>query len=233
MADDPTARFPLDPVERETSPADPPDTPSIPDTADAPDMPDIEAPATGISPVPPAAPDTEDPATRGFGRDLALGAIAFVAVLLLLLGATRLMERGGAVPSPSASQAAAAPSPMLVASATAGPTTSPSAGASGGPTGSAGSPTPSGSPGASPAFSFPADDPVLVGAGDIGVCGANGDEDTAALLDAPAGTVFTAGDNAYESGSARDFARCYEPSWVAIAPGPGRPRETTTGRPTG
>jgi hypothetical protein len=54
---------------------------------------------------------------------------------------------------------------------------------------------------------------VLVGAGDIAVCGANGDEDTAALLDGIAGTVFTAGDNAYESGTDRDFSQCYQPSW--------------------
>lgn len=54
---------------------------------------------------------------------------------------------------------------------------------------------------------------VLVGAGDIGSCGSTGDEATAALLDSIPGTVFTAGDNAYPAGSARQFARCYGPSW--------------------
>jgi hypothetical protein len=54
---------------------------------------------------------------------------------------------------------------------------------------------------------------VLVGAGDIASCGSNGDEATAALLDTIAGTVFTAGDNAYPSGTATEFARCYGPSW--------------------
>lgn len=54
---------------------------------------------------------------------------------------------------------------------------------------------------------------VLVGAGDIADCDSNGDEQTAALLDSIAGTVFTAGDNAYSSGSASQFARCYAPSW--------------------
>ena len=50
-------------------------------------------------------------------------------------------------------------------------------------------------------------DPVLVGAGDIASCGFDGDDATARLLDGIAGTVFTAGDNAYDNGSADDFAR--------------------------
>ncbi|TWD84753.1 calcineurin-like phosphoesterase family protein [Kribbella amoyensis] len=54
---------------------------------------------------------------------------------------------------------------------------------------------------------------VLVGAGDIGLCGKDADEATAALLDRIPGTVFTAGDNAYEDGSAKDFSSCYQPSW--------------------
>jgi len=29
----------------------------------------------------------------------------------------------------------------------------------------------------------------------------------------PAGTVYTTGDNAYESGTASEFANCYDPSW--------------------
>ncbi|MDQ3871846.1 MAG: DNRLRE domain-containing protein, partial [Chloroflexota bacterium] len=56
-------------------------------------------------------------------------------------------------------------------------------------------------------------DPVLVGAGDIASCTSTGDQATAALLDAIPGTVFTAGDNAYESGSATEFANCYDPTW--------------------
>ena len=54
---------------------------------------------------------------------------------------------------------------------------------------------------------------VLVGAGDIAVCGSSRDEATAALLDTIPGTVFTAGDNAYPDGSATNFSQCYEPSW--------------------
>jgi hypothetical protein len=54
---------------------------------------------------------------------------------------------------------------------------------------------------------------VLVGAGDIGWCGSAGVEETARLLDRIPGTVFTTGDNAYPSGTARQFAECYEPTW--------------------
>lgn len=61
---------------------------------------------------------------------------------------------------------------------------------------------------------------VLAGAGDIATCNGDGDSATAALLNVIAGTIFTAGDNAYENGSASEFARCYEPAW-------GRFRERT------
>jgi hypothetical protein len=54
---------------------------------------------------------------------------------------------------------------------------------------------------------------VLVGAGDIAMCGRPEAEATARLLDQIPGTVFTAGDNAYMSGSPGDFAACYEPTW--------------------
>src|SRR5688572_23830323 len=54
---------------------------------------------------------------------------------------------------------------------------------------------------------------VLVGAGDIADCSTDGDEATAKLLGAIPGTVFTLGDNAYEDGSAAEFANCYGPSW--------------------
>jgi len=54
---------------------------------------------------------------------------------------------------------------------------------------------------------------VLVGAGDIAVCGSDADEATALVLDTIAGTVFTTGDNAYEDGTAQEFTDCYHPSW--------------------
>src|SRR5688572_6916296 len=59
----------------------------------------------------------------------------------------------------------------------------------------------------------PAGSHVLVGAGDIALCGSSAPEQTAALLDRIDGTVFTAGDNAYFQGSANDFRNCYEPTW--------------------
>ena len=59
----------------------------------------------------------------------------------------------------------------------------------------------------------PAEDPVLVGAGDIASCDSGGDEQTAALLDTIPGTVFTLGDNVYPNGTAKQFLQCYDPSW--------------------
>jgi hypothetical protein len=61
-------------------------------------------------------------------------------------------------------------------------------------------------------------DPILVGAGDIARCGRDESEHTAQLLDQViAGgvetVVFTAGDNAYESGTIEEFEQCYGPTW--------------------
>lgn len=80
---------------------------------------------------------------------------------------------------------------------------------------------------------------VLIGAGDIGVCGTSGDEATGAIVDSILRTdsvagiptaVFTAGDNAYPSqieGTRRYFQRCLAGSWgkprilEVIHPAPG------------
>ena len=74
---------------------------------------------------------------------------------------------------------------------------------------------------------------TLVGAGDIAVCSSGGDEATAKLLDAIPGTVFTAGDNAYENGSATDYSQCYAASWGKhkgrTRPAPGNHEYQTTG----
>jgi acid phosphatase type 7 len=59
----------------------------------------------------------------------------------------------------------------------------------------------------------PPGDPVFVGAGDIASCASSGDEATANLLDGIPGTVYTLGDNAYDSGTSAEFANCYNPSW--------------------
>jgi acid phosphatase type 7 len=54
---------------------------------------------------------------------------------------------------------------------------------------------------------------VFVGAGDIASCGLTADTATAKLVAAVPGTVFAAGDEAYESGSAAEFTNCYGPTW--------------------
>jgi PKD repeat protein len=56
-------------------------------------------------------------------------------------------------------------------------------------------------------------DVTFVGAGDIAACNSSGDEATAALINGIPGTVYTTGDNAYETGTATEFANCYGPSW--------------------
>jgi hypothetical protein len=59
-----------------------------------------------------------------------------------------------------------------------------------------------------------ADDPVLVGAGDIASCDAlAGAEATAKLIEKIPGTVFAVGDLAYPDGSDEQFANCYGPTW--------------------
>ncbi len=55
---------------------------------------------------------------------------------------------------------------------------------------------------------------VLVGAGDIASCkNPEGAQATAKLIEQIPGTVFAAGDLAYERGSAEEFKNCYDPTW--------------------
>jgi 3',5'-cyclic AMP phosphodiesterase CpdA len=74
---------------------------------------------------------------------------------------------------------------------------------------------------------------VFVGAGDIAYCGSAGAEATAQLLDQIEGTVFTLGDNAYESGTAAQFRDCYDPTWgrhkARTRPAPGNHDYVTPG----
>ena len=74
---------------------------------------------------------------------------------------------------------------------------------------------------------------VLVGAGDVAVCGSNGDEQTATLLDGIAGTVMLLGDNVYNDGTALEYANCYNPSWgrhkARTKPAPGNHDYQTPG----
>jgi len=144
---------------------------------------------------PPATPPP-DPVRGGPGRQLGLAAIAFVATLILLVGLSGVISRGPGGSSATASAGAPA--------------------GSGTPSG--GSPpissgTASVDPSVRRSFGPGGSDPVLVGAGDIAACDRQDDEATAALLDRIDGTVFTAGDNAYENGSPDQYRDCYGPSW--------------------
>jgi hypothetical protein len=82
-------------------------------------------------------------------------------------------------------------------------------------------------------LTLPNADPVLVGAGDIAGCDTTGDEATAKLLDGISGTVFTAGDNAYNSGTPTQFNNCYDPTWgrhkARTKPTPGNHEYLTAG----
>lgn len=56
--------------------------------------------------------------------------------------------------------------------------------------------------------------PVLVGAGDIALCGSLGSAQTAALLDSIRGTIFIAGDAAYATRKHPDpFRDCFDDTW--------------------
>ncbi len=87
--------------------------------------------------------------------------------------------------------------------------------------------------GSSSAFNIITGSIVLVGAGDIADCSSSGDEATANLLDNIAGTVFTAGDNAYPDGTTANFSQCYQPSWgrhkARTRPSPGNHDYNTSG----
>jgi hypothetical protein len=79
----------------------------------------------------------------------------------------------------------------------------------------------------------PASDPVIAGAGDI-AGGGSGDDATANLLGAiNPDVVFTAGDNAYDSGTSSEFASRYDPSWgrfkAKTRPAPGNHDYRTSG----
>lgn len=71
---------------------------------------------------------------------------------------------------------------------------------------------------------------VLIGAADISVCGMDGDDRTADLVERlldryPQAEVFTAGDNAQSMGDAFEYNECFQPTWGRfkdrIHPSPG------------
>jgi acid phosphatase type 7 len=89
------------------------------------------------------------------------------------------------------------------------------------------------SPGSPPAPPLVVPDAVIVGAGDVAMCGIPEVEMTARLLDGIPGTVMALGDLAYPRGSANDFATCYEPTWGRVKgrtrPAPGNHDYETPG----
>jgi hypothetical protein len=150
------------------------------------------------------------------GRQVLLLAVVFAGTLLVLVGLSGVI---GGVPGASSTPGFVSPSPS-------GPSDGASSGASLAP-----SPAPSAT-----ALTGPTGDPILIGAGDIADCDSDGDEATAALLDGLPGTIFTAGDNVYPSGTIESYTRCYTPSWgrhlARTRPAPGnhdRPGESLDG----
>ena len=127
--------------------------------------------------------------------------------------------------------------PSYIASGTTQPTTPTPAPASATPTPKPPTPTATsttavvGTPGATPTQG--STNSVLVGAGDIATCNRTDDEAVANLIDKIPGTVFTLGDNVYESGTAAEFANCYDPSWgrfkARTRPAPGNHEYLTAG----
>jgi acid phosphatase type 7 len=144
-------------------------------------------------------------------RHLALVAVVFAAVLILLFGLLSYVTTLPVAVTVNGEPVDAAAG-SLESSGIASPRPSPAGTGSAGPSASGG-PVPSGSnaaPGASPS---PGGDPVLVGAGDIANCDIAGDAATATLIEGIPGTVFAAGDNAYQDGSPANFQDCYDPTW--------------------
>ena len=157
--------------------------------------PDVSSEPPHVSTEPPSEP----PRIVG-SRQFALGGLVFVATFVLLLGLSSVWTRDDRDPGTSPSLQAAgttSPSPSISASPSATPAVTPPSPANASPS----------------ATASPAPVAVLVGAGDIGDCATREDTATAALLDDIDGTVFTAGDNAYENGTAKEFARCYDETW--------------------
>ena len=135
------------------------------------------------------------PSRRSLPRQVALVAFVFVATLAILVGIAAVLREPSTVATTSTVPPEAAASVGIAGPSSSGP---PSLGESAPP----GSPSPEGS-----------GDPILIGAGDIAACDRDDDAQTAALLVDQPGTVFTAGDNVYPSGTAAQFAECYGPTW--------------------
>ncbi len=68
---------------------------------------------------------------------------------------------------------------------------------------------------------------------DVASCASQGDESTSAIVDTLPGMILMAGDIAYESGTTKEFADCYQPSWGRhkdrTRPAPGNHEYETAG----
>jgi hypothetical protein len=146
-------------------------------------------PSEPVAPLEPVTASPEPAHDGSIARSIALGVVAFAATIVLLAGLSGLLTR--AQGGPAEATVTAAPS---VAFGSAAPSSAPSS-----------------SVGA--VASGASTDAVLVGAGDIADCSLDKGAATATLLDGIAGTVFTAGDNAYPDGTAQQFTDCYDPTW--------------------
>ncbi len=136
--------------------------------------------------------------TSSAARQLGLLLVVFLATFILLAGGWALLARSR--------DAAAARTPSPIAVASARPSSGPSAGASAGAVPTVSSTDGSGEP---PTV-------VLTGAGDIADCALPGARLTSDLLIDQPGAIFTVGDNAYDNGSAQEFADCYGPTWGRV-----------------
>lgn len=74
---------------------------------------------------------------------------------------------------------------------------------------------------------------ILTLAGDISICGQDGDDETAALLADLPGAIQTAGDNSNDDGRLVEYTRCFAPTWGRfldrIHPAPGNHEYDTPG----
>ena len=77
---------------------------------------------------------------------------------------------------------------------------------------------PSGSPGGTPtsAPTGTGADAILLAVGDIAYCDATADELVGELAARLPGTIALLGDNAYQHGSAADYANCFDPTWGGL-----------------
>jgi hypothetical protein len=120
-------------------------------------------------------------------RQAGLLIAVFVATFALLLGGRALLGRAAV----SRGEGPSAPLESIVTGASSPAAVTPVPGASGAPI-------------------------ILLGAGDIGNCSLPGAAKTSDLLVGQPGLIFTAGDNAYEDGTAANYADCYAPTWGRV-----------------